>query len=89
VVGHLITVAGYEPLKSDFQRLVTILVIVFAWALINLTKQHKQKVREDESIQTLLEVDSQSDKEAASEIDVMRDRIEQAIKVVTKTHKGK
>ncbi|MDW3190672.1 type VI secretion system membrane subunit TssM, partial [Vibrio sp. Vb0932] len=89
VVGPLITVAGYEPLKSDFQRLVTILVIVFAWALINLTKQHKQKVREDESIQTLLEVDSQSDKEAASEIDVMRDRIEQAIKVVTKTHKGK
>lgn len=84
VVGPLITVAGYEPLKSDFQRLVTILVIVFAWALINLTKQHKQKVREDESIQTLLEVDSQSDKEAASEIDVMRDRIEQAIKVVTK-----
>ncbi|MEF1214889.1 type VI secretion protein IcmF/TssM N-terminal domain-containing protein, partial [Vibrio alginolyticus] len=53
------------------------------------TKQHKQKVKEDESIQTLLEVDSLSDKEAASEIDLMRERIEQAVKVVTKTHKGK
>ncbi|HHF3123900.1 TPA: type VI secretion system membrane subunit TssM [Vibrio diabolicus] len=89
VVGPLITIAGYEPLKSDFQRLVTILVLVFVWALFNVTKQHKQKVKEDESIQTLLEVDSQSDKEAASEIDLMRERIEQAVKVVTKTHKGK
>ncbi|HHX8565004.1 type VI secretion system membrane subunit TssM [Vibrio sp. RM-44-3] len=89
VVGPLITITGYEPLKSDFQRLVTILVLVFVWALFNVTKQHKQKVKEDESIQTLLEVDSQSDKEAASEIDLMRERIEQAVKVVTKTHKGK
>ncbi|MCS0308755.1 type VI secretion system membrane subunit TssM [Vibrio diabolicus] len=89
VVGPLMTIAGYEPLKSDFQRLVTILVLVFVWALFNVTKQHKQKVKEDESIQTLLEVDSQSDKEAASEIDLMRERIEQAVKVVTKTHKGK
>lgn len=89
VVGPLITIAGYEPLKSDFQRLVTILVLVFVWALFNVTKQHKQKVKEDESIQTLLEVDSQSDEEAASEIDLMRERIEQAVKVVTKTHKGK
>ncbi|HHX8438089.1 TPA: type VI secretion system membrane subunit TssM [Vibrio diabolicus] len=89
VVGPLITIAGYEPLKSDFQRLVTILVLVFVWALFNVTKQHKQKVKEDESIQTLLEVDSQSDKEAASEIDLMRERIEKAVKVVTKTHKGK
>ena len=89
VVGPLITIAGYEPLKSDFQRLVTILVLVFVWALFNVTKQHKQKVKEDESIQTLLEVDSQSDKEAASEIDLMRERIERAVKVVTKTHKGK
>ncbi|KPM93701.1 type VI secretion protein IcmF [Vibrio alginolyticus] len=89
VVGPLITIAGYEPLKSDFQRLVTILVLVLLWAIFNVTKQHKQKVKEDESIQTLLEVDSQSDKEAASEIDLMRERIEQAVKVVTKTHKGK
>ncbi|MCR9529771.1 type VI secretion system membrane subunit TssM [Vibrio alginolyticus] len=89
VVGPLITIAGYEPLKSDFQRLVTILVLVLLWAICNVTKQHKQKVKEDESIQTLLEVDSQSDKEAASEIDLMRERIEQAVKVVTKTHKGK
>ncbi|MEF1250773.1 type VI secretion system membrane subunit TssM, partial [Vibrio owensii] len=88
-VGPLITVAGYEPLKTDFQRLVSILVLVFVWGIFNLTKQHKQKVKEDESIQTLLEVDSQSDKEAASEINVLQDRIEQAIKVVTKTHKGK
>ena len=64
VVGPLITIAGYEPLKSDFQRLVTILVLVLLWAIFNVTKQHKQKVKEDESIQTLLEVDSQSDKEA-------------------------
>ncbi|MBT0118566.1 type VI secretion system membrane subunit TssM [Vibrio alginolyticus] len=89
VVGPLIAIAGYEPLKSDFQRLVTILVLVLLWAIFNVTKQHKQKVREDESIQTLLEVDSLSDKEAASEIDLMRERIEQAVKVVTKTHKGK
>ncbi|EGQ8468725.1 type VI secretion system membrane subunit TssM [Vibrio alginolyticus] len=89
VVGPLIAIAGYEPLKSDFQRLVTILVLVLLWAIFNVTKQHKQKVKEDESIQTLLEVDSQSDKEAASEIDLMRERIEQAVKVVTKTHKGK
>ncbi|EPE2684244.1 MULTISPECIES: type VI secretion system membrane subunit TssM [Vibrio] len=89
VVGPLITIAGYEPLKSDFQRLVTILVLVLLWAMFNVTKQHKQKVKEDESIQTLLEVDSLSDKEAASEIDLMRERIEQAVKVVTKTHKGK
>ncbi|MCR9597563.1 type VI secretion system membrane subunit TssM [Vibrio alginolyticus] len=89
VVGPLITIAGYEPLKSDFQRLVTILVLVLLWAIFNVTKQHKQKVQEDESIQTLLEVDSLSDKEAASEIDLMRERIEQAVKVVTKTHKGK
>ncbi|EKM3679132.1 type VI secretion system membrane subunit TssM [Vibrio alginolyticus] len=89
VVGPLITIAGYEPLKSDFQRLVTILVLVLLWVIFNVTKQHKQKVKEDESIQTLLEVDSQSDKEAASEIDLMRERIEQAVKVVTKTHKGK
>lgn len=89
VVGPLITIAGYEPLKSDFQRLVTILVLVLLWAIFNVTKQHKQKVKEDESIQTLLEVDSLSDKEAASEIDLMRERIEQAVKVVTKTHKGK
>ncbi|MDW1627277.1 type VI secretion system membrane subunit TssM [Vibrio sp. Y176] len=89
VVGPLVTIAGYEPLKSDFQRLVTILVLVLLWAIFNVTKQHKQKVKEDESIQTLLEVDSQSDKEAASEIDLMRERIEQAVKVVTKTHKGK
>ncbi len=89
VVGPLITIAGVEPLKSDFQRLVTILVLVLLWAIFNVTKQHKQKVKEDESIQTLLEVDSQSDKEAASEIDLMRERIEQAVKVVTKTHKGK
>ncbi len=89
VVGPLIAIAGYEPLKSDFQRLVTILVLVLLWAIFNITKQHKQKVKEDESIQTLLEVDSQSDKEAASEIDLMRERIEQAVKVVTKTHKGK
>ncbi len=88
-VGPLITVAGYEPLKTDFQRLVSILVLVFVWGTFNLTKQHKQKVKEDESIQTLLEVDSQSDKEAASEINVLQDRIEKAIKVVTKTHKGK
>ncbi|HBC3489369.1 type VI secretion system membrane subunit TssM [Vibrio alginolyticus] len=89
VVGPLIAIAGYEPLKSDFQRLVTILVLMLLWAIFNVTKQHKQKVKEDESIQTLLEVDSQSDKEAASEIDLMRERIEQAVKVVTKTHKGK
>ncbi|MEH0087258.1 type VI secretion system membrane subunit TssM [Vibrio alginolyticus] len=89
VVGPLIAIAGYEPLKSDFQRLVTILVLVLLWAIFNVTKQHKQKVKEDESIQTLLEVDSLSDKEAASEIDLMRERIEQAVKVVTKTHKGK
>ncbi|ELA6598157.1 type VI secretion system membrane subunit TssM [Vibrio alginolyticus] len=89
VVGPLIAIGGYEPLKSDFQRLVTILVLVLLWAIFNVTKQHKQKVKEDESIQTLLEVDSQSDKEAASEIDLMRERIEQAVKVVTKTHKGK
>ncbi len=89
VVGPLIAIAGYEPLKSDFQRLVTILVLVLLWAIFNVTKQHKQKVKEDESIQTLLEVDSQSDKEAASEIDLMRERIEQAVKVVTKTYKGK
>ncbi|HHX8720180.1 type VI secretion system membrane subunit TssM [Vibrio alginolyticus] len=89
VVGPLIAIAGYEPLRSDFQRLVTILVLVLLWAIFNVTKQHKQKVKEDESIQTLLEVDSQSDKEAASEIDLMRERIEQAVKVVTKTHKGK
>ncbi|EOX4922021.1 type VI secretion system membrane subunit TssM [Vibrio alginolyticus] len=89
IVGPLIAIAGYEPLKSDFQRLVTILVLVLLWAIFNVTKQHKQKVKEDESIQTLLEVDSQSDKEAASEIDLMRERIEQAVKVVTKTHKGK
>ncbi|ANP67285.1 type VI secretion system membrane subunit TssM [Vibrio alginolyticus] len=88
VVGPLIAIAGYEPLKSDFQRLVTILVLVLLWAIFNVTKQHKQKVKEDESIQTLLEVDSLSDKEAASEIDLMRERIEQAVKVVTKTHKG-
>ncbi|EKO3847077.1 type VI secretion system membrane subunit TssM [Vibrio harveyi] len=89
VVGPLITVAGYEPLKTDFQRLVSILVLVFVWGVFNLTKQHKQKVKEDETIQSLLEVDAQSDKEAASEINVLQDRIEQAIKVVTKTHKGK
>ncbi|EML0280575.1 type VI secretion system membrane subunit TssM [Vibrio alginolyticus] len=89
VVGPLIAIAGYEPLKSDFQRLVTILVLVLLWAIFNVTNQHKQKVKEDESIQTLLEVDSLSDKEAASEIDLMRERIEQAVKVVTKTHKGK
>ncbi|HHF3172137.1 TPA: type VI secretion system membrane subunit TssM [Vibrio alginolyticus] len=89
VVGPLIAIAGYEPLKSDFQRLVTILVLVLLWAIFNVTKQHKQKVKEDESIQTLLEVDSLSNKEAASEIDLMRERIEQAVKVVTKTHKGK
>ncbi|ELA6606681.1 type VI secretion system membrane subunit TssM [Vibrio alginolyticus] len=89
VVGPLIAIAGYEPLKSDFQRLVTILVLVLLWAIFNVTKQHKQKVKEDESIQMLLEVDSLSDKEAASEIDLMRERIEQAVKVVTKTHKGK
>ncbi|PAW07957.1 type VI secretion system membrane subunit TssM [Vibrio sp. V1B] len=88
-VGPLIIVAGYEPLKTDFQRLVTILILVFVWGVFNLTKQHKQKVKEDESIQTLLELDSQSDKEAATEVDLMRDRIEQAIKIVTKTHKGK
>ncbi len=89
VVGPLIAVAGYEPLKSDFQRLISILAIVLFWALFNVTKQHKNKVREEESIQSLLEVDSQSDTEAANEIEVMRERIEHALQVITKTHKGK
>lgn len=88
-VGPLIAVAGYEPLKSDFQRLITILAIVLFWALFNVTKQHKNKAREEESIQSLLEVDSQSDTEAATEIEVMRERIEHALQVITKTHKGK
>ncbi len=89
VVGPLISVGGYEILKSDFQRLITILAIVFFWALFNVTKQHLKKVREEESIQNLLEVDSQFDKEAASEIAVMRERVEHALKVITKTNKGK
>ena len=76
VVGPLITIAGYEPLKSDFQRLVTILVLVFVWALFNVTKQHKQKVKEDESIQTLLEVDSQSDKGHQKPIQIARNSVE-------------
>lgn len=88
-VGPLITVGRYEPLKSDFQRLATILVIVFVWALFNVTRQHKQKVQDEESIHTLLEIDIQSENEAATEIEVMRERIENAIKIVTKANKGK
>ncbi|MFN1649068.1 type VI secretion system membrane subunit TssM [Vibrio rotiferianus] len=88
-VGPLISISSYEPLKTDFQRLITILTVVLVWALVSILKQHRQKAQDDASIQNLLEVDSQFDKEAASEIALMRDKIEQAVKIATHSHKGK
>ncbi|MEF1337269.1 hypothetical protein REH81_10840, partial [Vibrio rotiferianus] len=32
-VGPLISISSYEPLKTDFQRLITILTVVLVWAL--------------------------------------------------------
>ncbi|EHD2242920.1 type VI secretion system membrane subunit TssM, partial [Vibrio vulnificus] len=88
-VGPLIAIAGIEPLKSDFNRLLVIVVLVFIWGVTNVVRQQKERKEQDESIQSLLEVDALTDKEAAAEIDVMRERIEKAIQVVTKGGKRK
>ncbi|EKA5637913.1 type VI secretion system membrane subunit TssM [Vibrio navarrensis] len=88
-VGPLIAIAGVEPLKSGFNRLLVIVVLVFAWGVTNVIRQQRERKEQDESIQNLLEVDSFNDKEAASEIDVMRERIERAVQVITKDGKGK
>ncbi|WP_422823369.1 hypothetical protein, partial [Vibrio fluvialis] len=80
-VGPLIAIAGIEPLKSDFNRLLVIVVLVFIWGVTNVVRQQKERKEQDESIQSLLEVDALTDKEAAAEIDVMRERIEKAIQV--------
>lgn len=88
-VGPLIAIAGSEPFKSEFNRLLMIAVLIFGWGAMNLFRQQKERKEQDESIQHLLEVDSLNDNEAASEIDVMRERIDRAVQIITKDGKGK
>ncbi|MGY5707873.1 type VI secretion system membrane subunit TssM, partial [Vibrio cincinnatiensis] len=88
-VGPLIAIAGSEPFKSEFNRLLIIAVLIFGWGAMNLFRQQKERKEQDESIQHLLEVDSLNDNEAASEIDVMRERIDRAVQIITKDGKGK
>lgn len=87
LAGPLIAVAGYEPLKSETTRFVVLLLLMFGWGLANMLRQSKQKQAESESIQTLLQVDEQNDEESAAEIDLLKERIEQAISVLGKTEK--
>lgn len=88
-VGPLIAIAGYEPFKSSFNRLLVITVLIFIWGITNLFRQKKERKEQDESIQSLLEVDSLNDNEASSEIEVIRERIERAIQIITNKGKGK
>ncbi len=87
LVGPLIAVAEYEPLKSESARLVVLLCLMFGWGTTNLLRQNREKKAEDESIQSLLQVDAKNDEESAAEIGVLKERIDQAIAILAKTGK--
>ncbi|GLQ70794.1 type VI secretion system membrane subunit TssM [Vibrio penaeicida] len=87
LVGPLIAVAGHEPLKSETSRFLVLLGLMFIWGVVNIRQQKKEKKEEDESIQSLLEVNAQEDEESAAEIDLLKGRIDQAIQVLNKSGK--
>ncbi len=86
-VGPLVALAGYEPLASEFVRLLLIMVLVVAWGLNNLRVQMQEKKANAEIMEGITETAGAEAgaAESAEEVAVLRERFDEAMAVLKKS----
>ncbi|WED22938.1 type VI secretion system membrane subunit TssM [Vibrio sp. JC009] len=88
-VGPIIAIGGSVPLEGMIARLVLIVILFAIWGLILLLAKLKARKNEQKLIEELGESspDEAAD-QSAEELQVIKDRFEEAISVLKKTNKG-
>ncbi|GAA4359919.1 type VI secretion system membrane subunit TssM [Kangiella marina] len=85
--GPLISIADVKPLESDVARLATLFVMAMIWALYNFFQKSKANKNNKKLVESMVEQpleDDEHEKLSKEEVDVLQDRMKQALSVLEK-----
>lgn len=91
LVGPLIAIAGHEPLEPENNRLIAIAVVVLLWGLNQLRRYLAARKKNRQMLDSVVaqpEGDAYARHESAEELEVLRQRLNEAIGILKESRLG-